>query len=54
MVKDGISGEYIVPGSKITSPSDRAQDVDLQERLWRLSVDILREKLGSLEYKFEV
>ena len=54
VVTEGINGEYIVPDCKVTSPSDRAQDVELQERLWRLSVEILREKLGQLEYQFEV
>ncbi len=40
----------IVPDRKITSPSSRAQDVELGEQLWKLSEQILQDKLGSLPY----
>ncbi|KIX94807.1 uncharacterized protein Z520_09497 [Fonsecaea multimorphosa CBS 102226] len=42
----GISGQYIVPDKKVTDPSTMAQDVELGERLWRLSEQLLKEKLG--------
>ncbi|KAI1426901.1 NAD(P)-binding protein [Xylaria sp. FL1777] len=41
-----IDGEYIVPDCKITSPSDQAQDEELQDRCWDLVEDILEQKLG--------
>ena len=47
VIEKGISGEYIVPDKKITEPSTQAQDVQLGENLWALSVNILREKLGK-------
>jgi len=42
----GISGEYIVPDKKVTSPTSKAQDEELGEQLWRLSEQLLKEKLG--------
>ena len=54
VIEKGISGAYIVPDKKVTDPSKQAQDVELQESLWRLSLEILKEKLGGLEYKVEV
>ena len=41
----------IVPDRKITDPSKQAQDDELGENLWRLSEQILQEKLGSVPYK---
>ena len=42
----GISGQYIVPDKKVTSPSSKAQDEELGERLWNLSEQLLKAKLG--------
>lgn len=42
----GISGQYIVPDKKVTSPSSTAQDDQLGENLWRLSEQILKDRLG--------
>jgi len=42
----GISGEYIVPDKKVTSPTSKAQDEELGENLWRLSEQLLRDRLG--------
>ncbi|KAM0715061.1 hypothetical protein Q7P37_009526 [Cladosporium fusiforme] len=50
VVKDGIDGRYIVPDRKVVDISKQAQDEDLQERCWRLTGDVLREKLGELPY----
>lgn len=50
IIKEGIQGGYIVPDRKVTDPSKQAQDVELGENLWRLSEQILKEKLGSLPY----
>lgn len=41
----------IVPDRKITDPSKQAQDEELGENLWRLSEQIIEEKLGGLPYK---
>ena len=40
-----------MPDRKITDPSKQAQDEELGENLWRLSEQILQEKLGNLPYK---
>ena len=50
---DGISGGYIVPDMKVTEPSAKACDEGLGERLWGLSLEMLREKLGNLDYQVE-
>ena len=44
----------IVPDRKVTNPSKQAQDEELGENLWRLSEQIIREKLGSVPYKQEL
>ena len=40
----------IVPDRKVTEPSKEAKDVALGENLWRLSEQLLTEKLGTLPY----
>ncbi|KAJ9616562.1 hypothetical protein H2200_000281 [Cladophialophora chaetospira] len=42
----GITGEYIVPDKKVTSPTSKAMDVELGEQLWRLSEQLLKDRLG--------
>ncbi|MCJ1312599.1 hypothetical protein MMC25_006273 [Agyrium rufum] len=55
IVEKNIIGEYIVPDKKITSTSDKSQDDQLGENLWKLSLDILREKLGpEAQYQIDV
>ncbi|KAI9799460.1 MAG: hypothetical protein M1833_003982 [Piccolia ochrophora] len=51
IVSEKIQGEYIVPDKKVTSVSSQGQDVALGERLWSLSINLLKEKLGSLSYE---
>ncbi|KAF6229401.1 hypothetical protein HO133_007517 [Letharia lupina] len=51
ITKEGIQGQYIVPDRKVTEPSKQARDEELGENLWRLSEQILQEKLGSIPYK---
>ncbi|KAL9127397.1 MAG: hypothetical protein Q9217_003715 [Psora testacea] len=51
VVTEGIQGQYIMPDRKVTNPSKQAQDDGLGENLWRLSEQILHEKLGSIPYK---
>lgn len=47
---EGIQGQYIIPDRKVTEPSSQAQDEQLGEQLWKLTVQILEQKLGSLPY----
>lgn len=49
----GIHGQYIVPDKKIGQPNKKAQNQEMGQRLWRLSLQILRDRLGSLDYGFE-
>ncbi|KZF25443.1 NAD(P)-binding protein [Xylona heveae TC161] len=51
VVKENIQGQYIVPDRKIDTPSDRSQDTQLQDRLWKLSEQLLESKLGVLSWK---
>ena len=53
VIDEGVTGEYVVPEKKVTSPSSQAQDVQLQENLWGLTVKVLKEKLGA-GYKVEL
>ena len=53
VVKDQIDGRYIVPDRKVTDVSKKAQDEGLQERCWRLTMAVLREKLGELSFDAE-
>ena len=53
IVSEDINGEYIVPDKKVTTPSSKALDVELGEKLWTLSMRILKEKLGE-GLKYEV
>ena len=49
----GIHGQYIVPDKKIGRPSSKGQDQEMGERLWRLSLQVLEDRLGPLDYGFE-
>lgn len=48
VVKEGITGKYIVPDRKVTEPSGQAKDEREQEKLWDISMRILREKVPNL------
>ncbi|KAI9695481.1 MAG: hypothetical protein M1820_008583 [Bogoriella megaspora] len=54
VAKEGTQGQYyrqqIVPDCKVTEPNKLAQDEALGEKLWKLTEQILSEKLGSLPY----
>ncbi|ERF76766.1 hypothetical protein EPUS_02305 [Endocarpon pusillum Z07020] len=49
----GIHGQYIVPDKKIGQPNSKGQDREMGERLWRISLQILGDRLGALNYGFE-
>ncbi|EME38376.1 hypothetical protein DOTSEDRAFT_67153 [Dothistroma septosporum NZE10] len=48
--EEKIDGAYIVPDRKVTEPSKQAKDEELGERLWRLTKEILENKIGDLPY----
>ncbi|KAI9748396.1 MAG: hypothetical protein M1835_001801 [Candelina submexicana] len=50
IIEDNVNGQYIVPDRKVTSPSSGAQNEALGEQLWKLSEQILQEKLGVQAY----
>lgn len=50
IVKDKVQGAYIVPDRKVTSPSSQALDENLGEQLWKLSLELLTQRLGDLPY----
>lgn len=54
VVNDGINGEYIVPDRKIETPSEKGRDDEMGERLWKVSLEILEQKLGKLDYGYEL
>jgi WW domain-containing oxidoreductase len=49
----GIHGQYIVPDKKTGEPSSKGKDQEMGARLWRFSMQILGDRLGSLDYGFE-
>lgn len=51
VVKERIQGKYIVPDRKVSEPSNVAQSDELAENLWKLSFQVLQDKLGSLPYR---
>ncbi|KAF1353879.1 hypothetical protein BDV97DRAFT_328320 [Delphinella strobiligena] len=51
IVKEKIQGAYIVPDKQVTSPSNESENTQLQENLWKLTEQILAQKLGSRPYQ---
>ena len=51
---EGVQGQYIMPDKKITEVSKKGQDDEMATRLWKISIGLLREKIGRLEYGFVV
>lgn len=49
-----LQGKYIVPDKKVMEPTKQAQDDEMAERLWKLSIELLRERLGTLDYDFKL
>jgi WW domain-containing oxidoreductase len=49
----GIHGQYIVPDKKIGQPTSKGQAQEMGERLWRLSLQVLEDRLGCLDHGFE-
>ncbi|PPJ60752.1 hypothetical protein CBER1_02317 [Cercospora berteroae] len=51
IVAEKIDGKYIVPDRKVTAVSSQAENEALGENLWRLTAEVLEQKLGSLSYR---
>lgn len=49
---EGVQGQYIVPDKKISDVSKKGQDEEMGRRLWDMSIGLLKEKIGRLEYDF--
>lgn len=49
-----LQGEYVMPDKKVSEVSKKGQDEEMGARLWELSLGLLREKIGGLEYDFQV
>lgn len=50
VIEEDIWGEWIVPDRKVTKPSKDTEDEVVQENLWRLTEQLLTERLGPLPY----
>lgn len=50
IVKDQVQGGYIVPDRKVTEPSDQSKSPVLGYNLWKLTKQILEQKIGNLPY----
>ncbi|TGZ76710.1 NAD(P)-binding protein, partial [Ascodesmis nigricans] len=44
--RERVSGVYVTPPNRISQPDRMAGSVELRENLWRLSEELLKEKLG--------
>lgn len=53
IVKDQVRGSYIVPDRKVTEPSDQSKSPVLGLNLWRLTKQILEQKIGDLPYTMQ-
>lgn len=49
---EGVHGQYITPDKKISEVSKKGQDAVMAARLWDLSIGLLKEKVGTLDYGF--
>ncbi|KAF2395698.1 NAD(P)-binding protein [Trichodelitschia bisporula] len=51
VVREKLKGAYIIPDRKTSDVSSVAKDEELQDQLWKLSEQVLSDKLGSLPYR---
>jgi hypothetical protein len=49
----GIHGQYVVPDKKIGVPNSKGQEQEMGKRLWRMCLEILRDRLGEWDYGFD-
>ncbi|UPX21346.1 uncharacterized protein EKO05_0011533 [Ascochyta rabiei] len=53
IVKEQVQGGYIVPDRKVTEPSDQSKSPVLGLNLWKLTKQILEQKIGDLPYTMQ-
>jgi NAD(P)-dependent dehydrogenase (short-subunit alcohol dehydrogenase family) len=53
IVKEQVQGRYIVPDRKVTEPSDQSKSPVLGLNLWKLTKQILEQKIGNLPYTMQ-
>ncbi|KAH6625830.1 hypothetical protein C7974DRAFT_312535 [Boeremia exigua] len=53
IVKEQVQGGYIVPDRKVTEPSDQSKSPVLGLNLWKLTKQILEQKIGNLPYTMQ-
>jgi len=51
VVEDKLHGKYIIPDRKVTDPTNQAKDEGLAQSLWNLTREVLKSKVGELEYE---
>ena len=53
IVKEQVQGRYIVPDRKVTEPSDQSKSPVLGLNLWKLTKQVLEQKIGNLPYTMQ-
>ncbi|KAF3037468.1 hypothetical protein E8E12_002886 [Didymella heteroderae] len=53
IAKEQVQGSYIVPDRKVTEPSDQSKSPVLGLNLWKLTKQILEQKIGDLPYTMQ-
>ena len=53
IAKEQVQGGYIVPDRKVTEPSDQSKSPVLGLNLWKLTKQILEQKIGNLPYTMQ-
>ncbi|OSS48278.1 hypothetical protein B5807_07598 [Epicoccum nigrum] len=53
IVKEQVQGRYIVPDRKVIEPSDQSKSPVLGLNLWKLTKQVLEQKIGNLSYTMQ-
>ena len=53
IVKEQVQGRYIVPDRKVTEPSEQSKSSGLGLNLWKLTKQVLEQKIGNLPYTMQ-
>ena len=54
VAEQDLQGQYVMPDKKVSDVSKKGQDEEMAARLWDMSLRVLKEKVGRLEYGFQV
>jgi WW domain-containing oxidoreductase len=49
-----LQGQYVMPDKKVSEVSKKGQDEEMAAHLYKLSLGLLKEKIGTLEYDTQV